>query len=119
MESWIEKIPMKILKPYTKDILPYLSPYLMLKPEKKTEKNPDNNKISIMLMRKSRTYSNSAISKRVLELLGNLGGDCHDIIGDKQLTQSSMAWDIERIIKFSVPLFNLKVDIFLDDFLPR
>jgi len=102
-----------------KTILPQLSPYLTLSADKHLVTQNENNEVSQLLMRQSETHSPALISKRVLELLGNLGGECHDVVGDKQISQASMAWDLDRIVKFAMPFLNRKIDIFLDSILPK
>lgn len=110
---------MKALSPYTKAILPQLSPYLMLNPTKNVGMSEKQDEVSELLMRDSRKYSAALTSRHVLELLGNSGGGCHDVVGDSQISQASMAWSLHRIIKFPVPLITIKVNIFLDNLLPR
>ncbi len=102
-----------------KSILPHLSPYLVLSSEKHLPPQSENTEVTQLLMRQTEVHSSAQISKRVLELLGNLGGECHDVVGDKQISQAAMAWDLDRIIKFPVPLLNRKIDVFLDSILPR
>jgi hypothetical protein len=109
----------RILSPYTKTILPQLSPYLMLNADNSINTKQEQNEVSKLLMRHSKEYSTALTSRHVLELLGNSGGDCHDVVGDSKVSQTSIAWDLCRIIKFSVPLLSTKVNIFLDNLLPR
>lgn len=119
LEKWLKLIPVRVLNPYTKRILPQLSPYLMLNPDNSIAKKQEESEVSKLLMRHSKEHSAALTSKRVLELLGNSGGGSHDVVGDSRISQTSTAWDLHRIIKFPVPLLSTKVNIFLDNLLPR
>ena len=119
LDKWIAHIPIKVLQPYMKTILPHLSPYLVLSSEKHSPSQVENTEIAQILMRDTDTHTAAHISKRVLELLGNLGGECHTVVGDKQISSAAMAWDLDRIVKFPVPLLNRKIDIYLDSVLPK
>ena len=120
MDKWISHIPIKVLRPYLKGILPNLSPYLVLTADSDTQQAQGRNiEVTEILMRKPSVNASAQISKRVLELLGNLGGECHGIVGDLSSSNIAMAWELDRIVKFAVPLLNRKVDIYLDTILPK
>lgn len=102
-----------------KSILPQLSPYLVLNPDKHGPTSTEDSEITQLLMRQTENRSQAQISKRVIELLGNLGGECHGVVGDKQISQGSMAWDLDRVVKFALPLLNRKIDIYFDSLLPK
>ena len=63
------------------------------------------------------------IANKVLDLLGKIGGHAHQIINN-EITKNHdkenfIRWDSEKRIKFSIPLNNKKIDIYLDSCLPR
>jgi hypothetical protein len=72
----------------------------------------DNNKIT----RKD-------IANKVLDLLGKIGGHAHSIINNEQTKLHEMEnfikWDPEKRLKFTIPLYTTKVDIYLDSCLPK
>ena len=63
------------------------------------------------------------ISNKVLDLLGKIGGFAHNIINNelskKHDKKNFIRWDPEKRLKFSLPLYNHKVDVYLDSCLPR
>ena len=63
------------------------------------------------------------ISKRVLALLGKLGGAAHNLISNEESKsrdrENFIRWDSEKRLKFLLPLYNKKVPIYLDACLPR
>lgn len=63
------------------------------------------------------------IANKVLNLLGKLGGHAHSIINNAQTKlhekEHFIKWDPERRLKFTVPLFTTKVDIYFDSCLPK
>lgn len=63
------------------------------------------------------------IAYKVLDLLGKLGGHAHNIINN-DLTkmhekENFIKWDPERRLKFTLPLYSKKIDIYLDSCLPK
>jgi hypothetical protein len=63
------------------------------------------------------------ISYKVLDLLGKIGGHAHNIINNEQTKlverENFIKWDPEKKIKFTIPLYNKKIDIYFDSCLPR
>ena len=63
------------------------------------------------------------IATKVLDLLGKIGGHAHSIINNEQTKehekQNFIKWDPEKRLKFTVPLYTTKVDIYLDACLPK
>jgi hypothetical protein len=63
------------------------------------------------------------IAAKVLDLLGKIGGHAHSIINNEQTRlhekENFIKWDPERRLKFTVPLYTTKVDIYLDACLPK
>ncbi len=69
--------------------------------------------------------SRKLISQTVLELLGKIGGYAHNIINNelskKHDKENFIRWDSEKRLKFTLPLYTRKIDIYLDcqEFIPR
>ncbi len=65
----------------------------------------------------------SEIQLRMLRLLAQLGGDNVNLIQDVDLatssSETSIAWDTVKRVKFVVPFQDVKPDVWLDDLLPR
>lgn len=63
------------------------------------------------------------IASKVLDLLGKIGGHAHSIINNEQTREHEkenfIKWDPEKRLKFTVPLYTTKVDIYLDACLPK
>lgn len=63
------------------------------------------------------------VASKVLNLLGKIGGFSHSIINNEQTKLNEkehfIKWDPERRLKFTMPLYNKKVDIYLDSCLPK
>lgn len=62
------------------------------------------------------------LQKRIMQFLGRLGGKNKQLIlqGDEAINNSGiLAWDSEKRLKIRVPFMNVKVNIYLDEFLPR
>jgi hypothetical protein len=63
------------------------------------------------------------IANKVVDLLGKIGGHAHQIINNDITKdhdkENFIRWDSEKRIKFSIPLNQRKVDIYLDSCLPR
>jgi len=59
----------------------------------------------------------------VLDLLGKIGGHAHSIISSELSKEHDkvnfIRWDPEKRLKFSIPLYNRKLDVYLDSCLPR
>jgi len=63
------------------------------------------------------------IANKVLDLLGKIGGHSHSIINNelskKHDKENFIRWDPEKRLKFTIPLHQRKIDIYLDSCLPR
>jgi len=63
------------------------------------------------------------IANKVLDLLGKIGGHAHSIINNeltkKHDKENLIRWDSEKRLKFTLPLNQKKIDIYLDSCLPR
>jgi DNA-dependent protein kinase catalytic subunit len=63
------------------------------------------------------------IAYKVLDLLGKIGGHAHNIINNEQTKitekENFIKWDPEKRIKFTLPLYTKKIDIYLDSCLPK
>ena len=59
----------------------------------------------------------------MLDLLGKIGGFAHNIISNeltkKHDKENLIRWDTEKRLSFTLPLYNRKIDIYLDACLPR
>jgi DNA-dependent protein kinase catalytic subunit len=68
-------------------------------------------------------FDRKDIAAKVLDLLGKIGGHAHSIINNEQTRlhekENFIKWDPERRLKFTVPLYTAKVDIYLDACLPK
>lgn len=72
---------------------------------------------------KDKKVDRKDIANKVLDLLGKIGGHAHSIINNdltkKHDKENFIRWDPEKRLKFSVPLYNEKIDVYLDACLPR
>ena len=71
---------------------------------------------------KSEYSALSDLQLRMLQFLGRLGGKNKQLLlqGNKSIqTNDMLAWDPVKRLKLRVPFKNSKVDIYLDEFLPR
>ena len=63
------------------------------------------------------------IAQKVLDLLGKIGGYAHNIINNEQTKEHEkenfIKWDPEKKLKFTIPMYNKKIDIHFDSCLPR
>lgn len=63
------------------------------------------------------------LAYKVLDLLGKIGGYSHNIINNEQTKlvekENFIKWDPEKRIKFTVPLYTKKIDIYFDSCLPK
>ena len=59
----------------------------------------------------------------MLELLGKIGGHSHSIISNEKTKliekENYMKWDPEKKLKFTIPLYTKKIDIYFDSCMPR
>lgn len=63
------------------------------------------------------------IALKVLDLLGKIGGHAHSIINNDQNKviekENFIKWDPEKRLKFTIPLYTKKIDIYFDAVLPK
>lgn len=62
------------------------------------------------------------LQRRMMQFLGRLGGKNKQLLaqGNEAAGNNGMlAWDVQKRLKIRVPFMNVKVDIYLDEFLPR
>jgi len=68
-------------------------------------------------------FERKDIAGKVLDLLGKIGGHAHSLINNEQTKlhekEHFIKWDPERRLKFTIPLYTMKVDIYLDACLPK
>ncbi|KAI8840789.1 hypothetical protein BJ741DRAFT_561343 [Chytriomyces cf. hyalinus JEL632] len=132
MESWRTKTESKVmLKAYEK-ILPSFHDYLILDFEaeqgiaasnstktsaKRSFGRRKNLKDNLHL--DEETVENlKGIQIRILKFLGSLG-DANKLMLSSDTSDSLLAWDSERCLKFQIPFKETIVDIYFDDMLPR
>lgn len=76
-----------------------------------------------MLKSGSIVVERKEIANKVLDLLGKIGGHAHSIINcdetRKHEKENFIKWDPEKRLKFTVPLYTTKVDIYLDACMPK
>nr|QOY44576.1 DNA-dependent protein kinase catalytic subunit [Alvinella pompejana] len=147
LDTWSQKIPDSMMKPFYTDILQYLDPYLksatdtdfsasaatdqmIILSTTKSNHKFGRRKIPIkVLKQKRKTLSErnqesqlAEIRRRCVLLLGSLGGIVNNMLvksSTEQVTKSAMAWDNVKHLKFHVPFVDIKPVIYLDVFLPR
>ncbi|KAI8352478.1 hypothetical protein EDC96DRAFT_546617 [Choanephora cucurbitarum] len=70
-----------------------------------------------------RNYSDlPALQRRMMQFLGKLGGKNKQLLLRDEVTAQKtdiLAWDSERRVELRVPFKNIKVTIYLDEYLPR
>lgn len=63
------------------------------------------------------------LAYKILDLLGKIGGHAHNIINNEQNKriekENFIKWDPEKRIKFTIPLYTKKIDIYFDSSLPK
>lgn len=68
-------------------------------------------------------YDRKDLAYKVLDLLGKIGGHAHNIINNEQTRAHEKAnfikWDPEKRLKFTIPLYSKKLDIYFDACLPK
>uniref|UniRef100_A0AAR2IVV3 DNA-dependent protein kinase catalytic subunit n=1 Tax=Pygocentrus nattereri TaxID=42514 RepID=A0AAR2IVV3_PYGNA len=137
LESWSSHIPFSIIQPHYADILPHLDGYL--KTAAATDESSMNvtfvssgtqkgyGKVMMRLLQKSKhlpmVTSQSLLRRRVVQLLGHLGGQLNrnlvTAISAEDMMKRFVAWDSEKRLSFAVPFKDVKPIIYLDPFLPR
>ncbi|KAL1006455.1 hypothetical protein UPYG_G00072620 [Umbra pygmaea] len=141
LESWSSHIPRESMQPHYRDILPHLDGYLKTAATDETDesawevtslssgKEKGFSKLMIKLLKRSRSVAMEEASpiaivrKRVVQLLGHLGGQLNRNLVTATSTEEMMkkfvAWDSEKRLSFAVPFADMKPVIYLDPFLPR
>ncbi|KAM4704971.1 DNA-dependent protein kinase catalytic subunit [Rhinophrynus dorsalis] len=141
LQDWSTHIPLHIMQPYYKDILPSLDGYLtdsssadeslnaaeVVRLSRATQKG--FNKYLIKQLKKVKTLSVkedsslTAVRNRVVRLLGSLGGQINRSLvtaaSTEEMIKNHVSWDTEKRLNFAVPFVDLKPVIYLDTFLPR
>uniref|UniRef100_A0A6Q2XXY4 DNA-dependent protein kinase catalytic subunit n=1 Tax=Esox lucius TaxID=8010 RepID=A0A6Q2XXY4_ESOLU len=135
LETWSSRIPQDIMQPYYREILPHLDGYLKTstsdeKDESDWEltslssgKEKGYSKLMTRLLKKSRPSPVAMVRKRVVQLLGHLGGQLNRNLvtatSAEEMMKKFVAWDSEKRLSFAVPFADMKPVIYLDPFLPR
>lgn len=99
LEQWFSELPPQITAKLYVQLLPMLSDYLSVE----TESRVDYYHQSVLLAETDfgqAKFSRKNISKRVLSLLGKLGGFAHNIISNeeskKRERENFIRWDTEK-----------------------
>ncbi|CDW71353.1 dna-dependent protein kinase catalytic subunit [Stylonychia lemnae] len=129
LEQWFNLLPMNVTLDLYHDILPKLSDFLQVDDNKKQKKLNDatgGDTYQYLEMLKSGNEVNierKDIALKVMDLLGKIGGNAHSIISNEQNKlierENFIKWDPEKRLKFTVPLYTKKVDIYFDACLPK
>lgn len=114
-----------------RDVLPMLSEFLHIEDEKtqkkalKQARTQEDFQFQEMLKsgNDNIVIERKDIATKVLDLLGKIGGHAHQIINNDQTREHEkenfIKWDPEKRLKFTIPLYTTKVDIYLDACLPK
>uniref|UniRef100_A0A8L0DT02 DNA-dependent protein kinase catalytic subunit n=1 Tax=Oncorhynchus mykiss TaxID=8022 RepID=A0A8L0DT02_ONCMY len=140
LESWSSRIPRDTMQPYYREILPHLDGYLKTAADESpwevtslsTGKEKGYSKVMAKLLKRSkkvamvissRTSPIAMVRKRVVRLLGHLGGQLNRNLVTatpaEEMMKKFVAWDSEKRLSFAVPFADMKPVIYLDPFLPR
>uniref|UniRef100_A0A8C7SL94 DNA-dependent protein kinase catalytic subunit n=1 Tax=Oncorhynchus mykiss TaxID=8022 RepID=A0A8C7SL94_ONCMY len=134
LESWSSRIPRDTMQPYYREILPHLDGYLKTAADESpwevtslsTGKEKGYSKVMAKLLKRSKKEEASPIAmvrKRVVRLLGHLGGQLNRNLVTatpaEEMMKKFVAWDSEKRLSFAVPFADMKPVIYLDPFLPR
>jgi len=122
-------MPLYVTEELYTEVLPKLSEYLQVDEEggSRGKKGRGQEEFQFSEMLKSNDdnehFDRKDIAAKVLDLLGKIGGHAHSIINNEQTRlhekENFIKWDPERRLKFTVPLYTAKVDIYLDACLPK
>ena len=137
LEHWFNALPIHATIDLYRDILPRLSDFLHIDDDH-ANKHGGGKKKSQHQQQQQEDYQfqemlkagndkgqldRKDIAAKVLDLLGKIGGHAHSIINNQQSKEHEkenfIKWDPERRLKFTVPLYTTKVDIYLDACLPK
>lgn len=128
LDKWFCSLPPSITAKLYKQLLPKLSDYLNVENDVAVSHDSKAEFFHQRVLAKERDFgrrkvSRRDISKRVLALLGQIGGYAHHIISNEESRrrerENFIRWDSEKRLKFTLPLYNKKIDIYLDACLPR
>ena len=110
LNSWRKSIPIKEFEELLPKILPALSPYLTI--DKITQEIQGQQEVQLLRQKKK------TIAFRVVKFLGSLGGAAHHLVNKKQ-SDIFLAWDTEVRLKLPISLNQKKIELHLDEILPR
>jgi hypothetical protein len=116
LEHWLDVIP-TLISPNLNEILPSLEPFLLI-PVEETGDSTETERPNVI-------NSRGGTQRRIITLLGSLGGKAISLIGESNLTSQGtessvgIAWDTNQRIKFAVPFVDLKAEFYFDSLLPR
>ena len=125
LEQWFNRLPPNTTVKLYQEILPKLSEFLNIESE---QLNHHPEYFHQQVLQKETEFGRAKISRKdiankVLDLLGKIGGFAHNIINNelskKHDKENFIRWDPEKRLKFSLPLYNRKIDVYLDSCLPR
>lgn len=125
LEQWFNRLPPNTTVKLYQEILPKLSEFLNIEVE---QLNHHPEYFHQQVLQRETEFGRAKVSRRdiankVLDLLGKIGGFAHNIINNelskKHDKENFIRWDPEKRLKFSLPLYNRKVDVYLDSCLPR
>uniref|UniRef100_A0A4W3HBY9 DNA-dependent protein kinase catalytic subunit n=1 Tax=Callorhinchus milii TaxID=7868 RepID=A0A4W3HBY9_CALMI len=127
LEDWSAHIPKHIIQPHYKDILPHLDGYL------KTAAFSKTLWFALPFIAESRYFffcnpqsedsAITAVRRRIVRLLGSLGGQNNrslvTAVSAEEMMKRCIAWVTEKPLSFAVPFMDMKPIIYLDSFIPR
>eukprot|EP00808_Paulinella_micropora_P005923 g448.t1 len=143
LEDWTKNYPL-LLRPHLPTILPQLCHFLRSEQTKEAREQclkqikaviPSSqahsktgvqgaSKKSAILYRRRKGWKgqeDKSLSVRILEYLGSLGGHAMAVMDtdEKSLAQLSLVWDTVRHVQYPMPFPEDKLDVNLDNLLPR
>jgi len=128
LEEWFNTLPPNTTVKLYQEILPKLSEYLNVESDTNQANSTKSQFYHQVVLEKEtelgrRKITRKVISNKVLDLLGKIGGYAHNIINNelskKHDKKNFIRWDPEKRLKFTLPLYNRKIDVYLDSCLPR
>lgn len=129
LEQWFNALPVQLTVELYSNVVPMLSDFLTIESKQATGSSEED-KVEehyffqdVIRDSKDKKVDRKDIASKVLDLLGKIGGHAHSIINNdltkKHDKENFIRWDPEKRLKFSVPLYNEKIDVYLDACLPR
>jgi hypothetical protein len=124
LEQWFSQLPPNTTVKLYREIIPQLSDFLNAEVDQGDNPEYFHQRVLKKELEFGQTsFTTRDISNKVLDLLGKIGGYAHNIINNeiskKHDKENFIRWDPEKRLKFSLPLYNTKVDIYFDSCLPR